>query len=232
MTFEHITHRLVFASSSMRISEAAQAKHVIAIAEALSVDVADEAEILVPIDSKRKRRKLVASLLAAALLAPAGLAAASDNALPGDALYPVKKVTEKVLVLFDQDIVALHRVEELEAAARDIRTDAQLSERARAALSHLSSDHPLWGRFHASRSNSDSTALPVPDATQSAPTDERGSAAVPIDDDDSSDQPPAMMPEADEGDTPEDDTSSTADPHRSEDDDASADESSSDDSSS
>lgn len=41
-------------------------------------------------------------------------AVASESALPGDALYPLKLTVERIQVLFDRDIDAEHRVDELE----------------------------------------------------------------------------------------------------------------------
>ncbi len=44
---------------------------------------------------------------------PAGAVAAEDS-IPGDLLYPVKLAVEPVRALFDSDVIAVHRVEELE----------------------------------------------------------------------------------------------------------------------
>lgn len=245
MSFDHITHRLQFASSSMGLSEAAQAKHLSAIVSALSGVVSDEVRSPSSSEPAIKRRKLVVSLLIAAMLTPAGLAAASDNALPGDALYSVKQITEKVLVLFDHEIVARHRIEELEANGQDSTFDARLAESAEAALSQLSSDHPLWGRFLATRKNSGTSTPSVPAPSRDAevegvtpanerasnpvPVDHGGPAALPADDDDSSDEPPEATPQAN---PPGDDASHTGEAEPSDEDDDSEGSDAGDDSSS
>ena len=60
------------------------------------------------------RRRVAAAVAAVAIVAPAGMALAAENAVPGDFLYPVKEVTERVRSFVDQDIRATHRVEEVE----------------------------------------------------------------------------------------------------------------------
>ncbi|MCJ7779440.1 MAG: hypothetical protein MUQ27_01315 [Acidimicrobiia bacterium] len=60
------------------------------------------------------RRRVAAAVAAICIVAPAGMAVAADNALPGDFLYPVKEITERVRSYIDQDIEATHRVEEVE----------------------------------------------------------------------------------------------------------------------
>lgn len=62
----------------------------------------------------RWARRVGVALLASGLVFPVA-AVASDDALPGEALYPVKRVTERVVAVFDPDVVAEHRVEEAEA---------------------------------------------------------------------------------------------------------------------
>jgi hypothetical protein len=47
-------------------------------------------------------------------VAPVGMAVAAENAVPGEFLYPVKQITERVRGLVDDDIAATHRVEEAE----------------------------------------------------------------------------------------------------------------------
>jgi hypothetical protein len=54
-----------------------------------------------------------------------------------------------VLVLFDSDVIAEHRIEEIEALEASGRVDADLYDDARAALSELGEDHPLWQRLAA-----------------------------------------------------------------------------------
>lgn len=133
------------------MSDSSQARHLEAISVALSpAGTATDADI-VPLSAARmtRRRRMVASVVAAALIAPAGLAAASEGSIPGDALYSVKQISERVLVLFDSDVIAEHRVEEIEALEAAGRFDAELYDDARAALTELGEDHPLWRRLAA-----------------------------------------------------------------------------------
>lgn len=60
-----------------------------------------------------RRIRLLAVGLAVLLVIPV-MALASDRAVPGDFLYPVKRAFEPVFVLFDTDVVEQHRVEEVE----------------------------------------------------------------------------------------------------------------------
>lgn len=82
-------------------------------------------------------RRWVASVAVAGTALVPAAALASDNAVPGDALYPIKVRLEPLVRLLDGDVVAEHRVEEVETLdARD--GDAALIDRlideARAAL--------------------------------------------------------------------------------------------------
>ncbi len=82
------------------------------------------------------RRRLVAATAAAVLIVP-GVAVAAENSAPGSVLYPVKRTTEAVRSLVDGDIVARHRIEELEDHLRDDAPVADLLdalERAEVAV--------------------------------------------------------------------------------------------------
>jgi len=59
-------------------------------------------------------RRVAFATLALAVAIPAA-ALASENSVPGDLLYPVKRVIEPVRMLFDDDVAARHRVDELES---------------------------------------------------------------------------------------------------------------------
>jgi hypothetical protein len=79
---------------------------------------------IVRLPVRHRLRWAAASVAAAATaLGPAALAASSSDALPGDALYPVKLVTERVGGLFNDDLEARHRLEELEALIEAGRLD-------------------------------------------------------------------------------------------------------------
>jgi len=88
----------------------------------------------------RARRRVAAVAAGLMVLAPAALAVAADDAVPGDALYGVKQATERVVGLFDDRVAATHRVEEVErlvirrAPARDISHAVRRAESATAAL--------------------------------------------------------------------------------------------------
>ncbi len=146
MNDEQLTQRLKAASEAIEISDDAQGRHLEAISAALS------AGDVVPLSAARstRRRQVIASIVAAAVIVPAGLAAASEDAVPGDTLYGIKQLSERVLVLFDSDIIARHRVEEIEALEDSGRTEPALYDDAREALTELGEDHPLWERLSTS----------------------------------------------------------------------------------
>lgn len=146
MNDEQTSQRMRAAAESITISETAQARHLEAISAALSEG---EAVSLAGARSNRRRRA-VASIVAAAVIAPAGLAAASEGSVPGDTLYPVKQLSERVLVLFDSEVIARHRLEEIEALEAIGRPDPDLYDDARAALTELGEGHPLWERLASS----------------------------------------------------------------------------------
>jgi hypothetical protein len=202
MNDEQLTQRMRTASDAIEMSDSAQAQHLEAISAALAVrgDASDATLVALPSAGVGRHRRIVASVVAAAVIAPAGLAAASEGSIPGDALYPVKQLSEQVLVLFDSDVIARHRIEEIEALDTAGRFDPELYANARAALEELREDHPLWERLAAS--------------TEAGDSDDRGEAIV--DDDDRSEVEPAeessVEPEVTnrDEDLDDDDTPSTA----------------------
>jgi hypothetical protein len=62
----------------------------------------------------RSFRRLPLMVAATLLLIPLG-AWASESSVPGDLLHPIKRFLEPAWALFDNDIRARHRIEELEA---------------------------------------------------------------------------------------------------------------------
>lgn len=101
-----------------------------------------------------RRRRGWALAAAALILAPAAIAVASEGTVPGNALYPVKQVTERIRVPLDEDIVATHRIEELE---RLIEQDAspdlidETAGRAAVAVSQLDDPDELGPRLERAR---------------------------------------------------------------------------------
>ena len=65
-----------------------------------------------------RRWAVTAAALSTALVPVA--AVASESAIPGDLLYPIKRTVERVQLIFDRDIEAEHRVDELVRMVVDI----------------------------------------------------------------------------------------------------------------
>ena len=89
-----------------------------------------------PLRRRSWRRWLAGLLVGAGVLVPSA-AIASDSALPGDALYSVKKLLEPLVSILDDDVVAEHRIEEAEVLAErggDQQTILGLIDEATEAL--------------------------------------------------------------------------------------------------
>jgi len=121
------------------------ARHEATIVEALRA-----ADVPVVASPPRWRLRVPALVAAAMVVAPVGAAVAADNANPGDVLYPVKRIVEPIVSIFDSDVVASHRIEELtyivDEPAEIDRVPAAVSD-ARDAVSDLPPDHALRGEF-------------------------------------------------------------------------------------
>lgn len=92
-------------------------------------------------------RKRLAAVTAAVVLSFPVAAMASTGAVPGDALYPVKRAIEPVLGLVDPRVSARHRVEELAALIAEGDSGARVEsalEAAREAVASLDPTDPLW----------------------------------------------------------------------------------------
>lgn len=149
-------------------------------------EIGQAVQALGPVRPRRRwavawQRWVVATAAAAVLILPAA-AIAADDALPGDLLYPVKRLVEPVVQLVDRDVVAEHRVEELERlvdtrpdAARDLLPearnavnevhDAELTDRLDAVVdSLLVSDEPDPADTGTDRPARDADPTPVSDA--------------------------------------------------------------------
>jgi hypothetical protein len=127
------------------VNDDTRSQHLATIASAVATGLA------VPLPVRRVRRRLSATLVTASLLVlPTGIALAAEGSVPGDVLYPVKKVTERVRALVDEDVVAEHRVQELEKlVASDAPTEmiADQVERATVAVDRLEAGHELGSRL-------------------------------------------------------------------------------------
>jgi len=121
------------------------ARHDATIAEALRT-----ADVLVVASPSRWRLRIPALVAAAMVVAPVGVAVAADNANPGDVMYPVKRIVEPIVSIFNPDFVASHRVEELahivDEPAEIERIPLAVAD-ARDAVSDLPPDHSLRGEF-------------------------------------------------------------------------------------
>lgn len=165
MDDQELTRRLGEAASELTVSDAARQSHVAAINDALIESP------VIPFEPRQTRRgrRLVAVAVAAAVIGPTGLAAASSDALPGDPLYGIKQVSERIVVLFDSEVVARHRVEEFESLALEGRERPADLERAVDAVSGLSEDHPLRTRIATA---DDEPSKPEDTSDESPPDDD------------------------------------------------------------
>lgn len=207
MNDEQLTQRLRAASEAIEMSDSAQAQHLEAISAALATGAGAADGTVVPLSTAGagRRRRIVASLVAAAVIAPAGLAAASEGSIPGDALYPVKQLSERVLVLFDSDVIARHRIEEIEALDTAGQFDPELYDDAREALIELGEDHPLWERLTSSTKTTsdpddrDEPTIEDDDRSELEPADDSSLDTETTDRDDDDDTPStANDPDEDE----------------------------------
>jgi len=98
--------------TKFRISDEARAAHLNAISEAI-----ESAPAVVPTVRSRwsmpLRRRITGLLVATMTLGPAGVAFAAQGSLPGDSLYPAKRVVERVQAVFDPSVPARHRLDEV-----------------------------------------------------------------------------------------------------------------------
>lgn len=127
------------------MSEDSRASHLASIESALQAQAVPAQPVV-----RARRRLSVIAVTAALVILPTGIAFAAESSLPGDALYPIKKVTETVRSWVDDEVVAEHRIDELERlvlsdAPADVIADQV--DRATQEVDLLSSDHELRPRF-------------------------------------------------------------------------------------
>ena len=127
------------------LSEESRLDHLSSIESAVD---AEAARVLAP--AYHRRRFPVMALAAALVILPTGIAFAAENAIPGDVLYPIKRVTESVRSWVDDDVVAEHRVEELERLVAADAPDDVISDqidRATREVNRLDGDSALESRI-------------------------------------------------------------------------------------
>lgn len=118
---------------SLVVDEAVKERH-------LSVITAEVRAVRKP---RFRRFRMLAVATALLLLLPV-IALAAEDAVPGDALYPVKRLFEPIAGMFDRDIEVDHRVEEVEilhGRAVDVDLIWEQIDRARDVIIDPDSDH-------------------------------------------------------------------------------------------
>lgn len=132
------------------VNEGTKERH---IAE-MSTAIRTAPPVPVPTGFALRRRIAGAAAAFAVVVAPVGMAVAAEDAVPGEFLYPVKQVTERVRAFVDDDIAATHRVEEAEhlvIRGAPIVEITRAVERAEAATSGLTEDRLLRPRLESIR---------------------------------------------------------------------------------
>lgn len=97
-----------------------------------------------------RRRFATALATLTIVVVPVGAAVAAESSVPGEGLYPVKQVTERMRGWVDHDLVAIHRVEELEVLLdRDANDEliAETADRAVVAVAVLDDPGELGPRL-------------------------------------------------------------------------------------
>jgi hypothetical protein len=128
------------------VDEAVRERHWAAISDAIA-----EA----PTEPNRVPLRRRLTLWAAAVFT-VGLpvaAVAAEHSVPGDLLYPVKLAVEPIRSLFDGDVAAVHRVEELEQVIEEDAPDREIDralDRADRAVEEADSPE-LTDRVHRAR---------------------------------------------------------------------------------
>ena len=89
--------------AKVKVDESTKDHHMLAITRAIAAEAAP----------RHSRLRLIAVATATVLLIPV-MALAAERAVPGDFFYPVKQMFEPVVAVFNSDVAATHRVEEVE----------------------------------------------------------------------------------------------------------------------
>ncbi len=112
--------------------------------KARQLAVIEQAARAVPTRSPaRRRRRWIAAVVVAGLLALPVAGVAAESAVPGDALYPVKRALEPIRSWLDPELAAKHRLDELAVLIERDSDDATI-ERAidEASLAVAEADVP------------------------------------------------------------------------------------------
>lgn len=93
-------------------------------------------------DASRSRRPRFFAVAVALILLLPVIALASERSVPGDFLYPVKRAVEPIASVFDNDVAAVNRVEEVETLyERDAPSDV-IHEQVDRARDAVTDHHP------------------------------------------------------------------------------------------
>ena len=123
----------------------------------------------------RVRRFRLLAIAVALVLALPVIALAADDAVPGDALYPIKRILEPVVSLVDRDVEVDHRVREAEALLeRDAepRVIRDHLEQARVVVTDEHPEHLARLDVVADQVREHADRVADTDDAASAPTDE------------------------------------------------------------
>ena len=93
----------------IEVSTATRQRHLSAVTTALAQQKPH------PISRPHRSFRRLPLILAATLVLIPLAAWASESSIPGDALHPIKRILEPAWALFDDDVRARHRLDELEA---------------------------------------------------------------------------------------------------------------------
>jgi hypothetical protein len=120
------------------ISDETRTAHLLAIGEALA------SRTVVPLRQRAftALRWAAAALVILGVLIPTAVVVAADS-LPGDLLYPVKRAAEPLLAVFDDEVVARHRIDEVVSLRDQERPSDRALEDATRAVDDLPLDSPL-----------------------------------------------------------------------------------------
>jgi len=158
------------AAFNVEMSDQVRDEHAATIARALA-----EAPIETPVQQPSWwRRKATALIAATMVVLPTGAAVAAEGTVPGDLFYPVKRVVETVRVVVDSDIVARHRVDELDRLLDRLEEVDRVPDAvtdAGSAVGDLPSDHPLRDEFATLTDRVTDRAVPEAPTTDEPVTD-------------------------------------------------------------